>query len=215
MISYGHEEFMIEKFDETTALLLVDVQKGVNEVKYYGGPSGKRNNHSAEENMRCLLAEWRRLGKRVAFTRHNSREINSPLKLELETGNQIEGLEINGPDIVVEKDVNSGFIGTSLELELRRSGINRLVVMGFYTNYCIETTVRMAGNLGFDTYLVHDACAAVNTLGHDGEYYEPDLVHNLSIASLHGEFCTAISKEVAMRLCLENCVDLERVQGNE
>ena len=206
---------MIEKFDETTALLLVDVQKGVNEVKYYGGPSGKRNNHSAEENMRCLLAEWRRLGKRVAFTRHNSREINSPLKLELETGNQIEGLEINGPDIVVEKDVNSGFIGTSLELELRRSGINRLVVMGFYTNYCIETTVRMAGNLGFDTYLVHNACAAVNTLGHDGEYYEPDLVHNLSIASLHGEFCTAISKEVAMRLCLENCVDLERVQGNE
>ena len=215
MVSYGHEEFMIEKFDETTALLLVDVQKGVNEVKYYGGPSGKRNNHSAEENMRCLLAEWRRLGKRVAFTRHNSREINSPLKLELETGNQIEGLEINGPDIVVEKDVNSGFIGTSLELELRRSGINRLVVMGFYTNYCIETTVRMAGNLGFDTYLVHDACAAVNTLGHDGEYYEPDLVHNMSIASLHGEFCTAISKEVAMRLCLENCVDLERVQGNE
>lgn len=206
---------MIEKFDETTALLLVDVQKGVNEVKYYGGPSGKRNNHSAEENMRCLLAEWRRLGKRVAFTRHNSREINSPLKLELETGNQIEGLEINGPDIVVEKDVNSGFIGTSLELELRRSGINRLVVMGFYTNYCIETTVRMAGNLGFDTYLVHDACAAVNTLGHDGEYYEPDLVHNMSIASLHREFCTAISKEVAMRLCLENCVDLERVQGNE
>ena len=206
---------MIEKFDETTALLLVDVQKGVNEVKYYGGPSGKRNNHSAEENMRCLLTEWRRLGKRVAFTRHNSREINSPLKLELETGNQIEGLEINGPDIVVEKDVNSGFIGTSLELELRRSGINRLVVMGFYTNYCIETTVRMAGNLGFDTYLVHDACAAVNTLGHDGEYYEPDLVHNMSIASLHGEFCTAISKEVAMRLCLENCVDLERVQGNE
>ena len=206
---------MIEKFDETTALLLVDVQKGVNEVKYYGGQSGKRNNHSAEENMRCLLAEWRRLGKRVAFTRHNSREINSPLKLELETGNQIEGLEINGPDIVVEKDVNSGFIGTSLELELRRSGINRLVVMGFYTNYCIETTVCMAGNLGFDTYLVHDACAAVNTLGHDGEYYEPDLVHNMSIASLHGEFCTAISKEVAMRLCLENCVDLERVQGNE
>ena len=87
--------------------------------------------------------------------------------------------------------------------------------MGFYTNYCIETTVRMAGNLGFDTYLVHDACAAVNTLGHDGEYYEPDLVHNMSIASLHGEFCTAISKEVAMGLCLENCVDLERVQGNE
>ena len=206
---------MIEKFDQSTALLLVDVQKGVNDVKYYGGPSGKRNNDSAEENMRCLLTEWRRLGKRVAFTRHNSRELNSPLKLSLETGKQIEGLDIHGSDIVVDKDVNSGFIGTSLELELRRSGISRLVVMGFYTNYCIETTVRMAGNLGFDTYLVHDACAAINTLGHDGSYYDAELVHNMSIASLHGEFCTAISKEVAMKLCVGDCLELERVQGNE
>ena len=206
---------MIEKFDKSTALLLVDVQEGVNDVKYYGGPSGKRNNDSAEENMRCLLTEWRRLGKQVAFTRHNSRELNSPLKLSLGTGKQIEGLDIHEADIVVDKDVNSGFIGTSLELELRRSGIDRLVVMGFYTNYCIETTVRMAGNLGFDTYLVHDACAAINTLGHDGTYYEADLVHNMSIASLHGEFCTAISKEVAMKLCVEDCLELERVQGNE
>ena len=206
---------MIEKFDKSTALLLVDVQEGVNYVKYYGGPSGKRNNDNAEENMRCLLTEWRRLGKQVAFTRHNSRELNSPLKLSLETGKQIEGLDIHESDIVVDKDVNSGFIGTSLELELRRSGIDRLVVMGFYTNYCIETTVRMAGNLGFDTYLVHDACAAINTLGHDGTYYEADLVHNMSIASLHGEFCTAISKEVAMKLCVKDCLELERVQGNE
>ena len=206
---------MIEKFDKSTALLLVDAQEGVNDVKYYGGPSGKRNNDSAEENMRCRLTEWRRLGKQVAFTRHNSRELNSPLKLSLETGKQIEGLDIHESDIVVDKDVNSGFIGTSLEVELRRSGIDRLVVMGFYTNYCIETTVRMAGNLGFDTYLVHDACAAINTLGHDGTYYDADLVHNMSIASLHGEFCTAISKEVAMKLCVGDCLELERVQGNE
>ena len=206
---------MIERFDKSTALLLVDVQEGVNDVEYYGGPSGKRNNDSAEENMRCLLSEWRRLGKQVAFTRHNSRELNSPLKLSLETGKQIEGLDIHESDIVVDKDVNSGFIGTSLEVELRRSGIDRLVVMGFYTNYCIETTVRMAGNLGFDTYLVHDACAAINTLGHDGTYYDADLVHNMSIASLHGEFCTAISKEVAMKLCVGDCLELERVQGNE
>ena len=206
---------MIEKFDKSTALLLVDVQEGVNDVKYYGGPSGKRNNDNAEENMRCLLTEWRRLGKQVAFTRHNSRELNSPLKLSLETGKQIEGLDIHESDIVVDKDVNSGFIGTSLEVELRRSGIDRLVVMGFYTNYCIETTVRMAGNLGFDTYLVHDACAAINTLGHDGTYYDADLVHNMSIASLHGEFCTSISKEVAMKLCVNDCLELERVQGNE
>jgi len=118
-------------------------------------------------------------------------------------------------DIVIEKDVNSGFIGTSLELDLRRAGIQRLVVMGFFTNICIETTVRMAGNMGFDTYLVHDACATVNSIGHDGTDYDPDLVHNMAIASLHGEFCTAITTTHALHLCTENANFLDRVQGNE
>ena len=81
---------MIEKFDNSTALLLVDVQRGVNDVKYYGGPSGERNNNSAEENMRFLLTEWRRLGRRVAFTRHNSREENSPLKLVWRRENKLK-----------------------------------------------------------------------------------------------------------------------------
>ena len=66
---------MIEKFDKSTAFLLVDVQEGVNDVKYYGGSSGKSNNDSEEENMRCLLTLWRRLGKQVAFTRLNSDKI--------------------------------------------------------------------------------------------------------------------------------------------
>ena len=114
-----------------------------------------------------------------------------------------------------KKDVNSGFIGTSLELDLRRAGIQRLVVMGFFTNICIETTVRMAGNMGFDTYLVHDACATVNSIGHDGTDYDPDLVHNMAIASLHGEFCTAITTKNALHLCNESASFLDRVQGNE
>jgi len=88
-------------------------------------------------------------------------------------------------------------------------------VMGFFTNICIETTVRMAGNMGFDTYLVHDACATVNSIGHDGTDYDPDLVHNMAIASLHGEFCTAITTTHALHLCTENANFLDRVQGNE
>ena len=111
--------------------------------------------------------------------------------------------------------MNSGFIGTSLELELRRAGIQRLVVVGFFTNICVETTVRMAGNMGFDTYLVHDACATMNSIGHDGTDYDPELVHNMAIASLHGEFCTAVTTEDALLLCTQNANSLNRVQGNE
>ena len=206
---------MIKKFDQSTALLLVDTQKGVNDTLYYGGKNGRRNNLKAEDNIIAILELWRTSDRQVAFTKHDSREENSPLKLKLESGQQLEGMMPKNGDIVVKKDVNSGFIGTSLELDLRRAGIQRLVVVGFFTNVCIETTVRMSGNMGFDTYLVHDACAAMNCIGHDGTDYDPDVVHNMAIANLHGEFCTAITTADALGLCEKDSSSLYRVQGNE
>ena len=142
---------MIHKFNTSTALLLIDVQRGVDDTAYYGGSTGRVNNPQAKDNIRKILNAWRATDGKVAFTRHNSIEEGSPLKLSLETGQQLEGMEIEAGDISVSKSVNSGFIGTSLELDLRRSGISRLVVAGFFTNVCVETTVRMAGNMGFDT----------------------------------------------------------------
>ncbi len=206
---------MIRKFDDTTALLLIDVQKGVNDTGYYGGPSGRRNNPDAEARQASLLARCREAGLQVAFTMHDSREAGSPLKLSLDSGAQLDGLEPAEGDITVAKDVNSGFVGTSLEVDLRRKGINRLVVAGFFTNVCVETTVRMAGNMGFDTYLVHDACATMNRMGLDGTDYDPDLVHALAVAGMHGEFCTAISTADALALFTADAPHLERVQGNE
>ena len=206
---------MIKKFNDNTALLLIDVQEGVDVFTHWGGPSGRRNNPAAEENMRALLKLWREKNNLVAFTIHDSREAASPLKLSLDTGRQKAGFEPGANDIVVTKDVNSGFIGTSLELQLRRGGIDRLVVVGFFTNFCVETTVRMAGNLGFDTYLVHDCCATTNRVDLDGNDHDPQVVHNMSIANMHGEFCTAITTEDALTLLDRDAEHLARAQGNE
>lgn len=206
---------MIEKFGEDSALLLIDVQEGVDVIEYWGGPTGRRNNPQAEQNMLALLSEWRAGNRQVSFTVHDSREQLSPLKLTLDTGKLKPGFETLENDIVVIKDVNSGFIGTSLEIQLRRAGIRRLVVVGFFTNFCVETTVRMAGNMGFDTYLVHDCCATTNRIGHDGKDYDPQLVHNLSVANMHGEFCTAITTVDAIGLLTDNAAGIERAQGNE
>ena len=206
---------MIPQFDDATALLLIDVQKGVDDTAYYGGPTGRVNNPDAKDNIRKILSAWRSRGGKVAFTRHDSVEEGSPLKLSLESGQQLDGMEIEPGDISVSKSVNSGFIGTSLELDLRRARIQRLCVVGFFTNVCVETTVRMAGNMGFDTYLVHDACSTMNSIGIDGTDYEPELVHDMAIASLNGEFCTAISTNDALGLIDGDAPHLDRVQGNE
>lgn len=206
---------MIKQFGPNTALLMIDVQKGVDVLEHWGGPTGRRNNPAAEPNLERLLKAWREAGLPVLFTAHDSREDASPLKLSEPTGEFKDGLEPTADEAVIAKDVNSGFIGTNLELELRRVGADRVVVVGFFTNFCVATTVRMSGNMGYDTYLVSDACATTNRVGPDGTDYDPELVHDMTIASLHGEFCTSMNTDDALELLSGDVDRLERVQGNE
>ena len=206
---------MITRFDDITALLMIDVQKGVDVLDHWGGPTGRRNNPHAETHLRLLLDGWRKHGLPVVYTVHDSREARSPLKLSLPTGRIKEGLEPCEGEIVIRKDVNSGFVGTNLELMLRRQRIHRLVVAGFFTNMCVETTVRTAGNLGYDTYVVADACATSNRVGWDGVDRDAELVHAMAITSMDGEFCTALKTTDALRLLDGDAPDLVRRQGNE
>ena len=206
---------MIKQFGRETALLLIDVQVGVDVLSHWGGSNGRRNNPDAEAKMSQLLATWRNAKLQVAFTRHDSRESASPLKFSLPTGAQKPGFEPASGEIVVEKDVNSGFIGTDLEIQLRRAKISRLAIVGFFTNFCVETTTRMAGNLGFDTYLIEDCCSTSNRIGPDGVDRDPELVHAMTVANLHGEFCTAIKLADALGLVTADNNQLTRCQGNE
>lgn len=206
---------MIEKFGSDTALLVIDAQMGVNMHDYWGGKCGHRNNPHSEQRIAELLAGWREARRPIFFTLHNSREDASPLKLSLDSGQSIPGLEPRPGEAVVVKDVNCGFTGTNLELDLRRRGVSRLVVVGYFTNMCVEATVRAAGNLGYDTYLAHDACAAGNRAGINGQMFDSEQVHAISVANLHGEFCTAIQSCEAIALLGVDALGLCRVQGNE
>jgi len=206
---------MISKFSHDTALLLIDVQKGVHVLNHWGGPTGRMNNPDCQSRLIELLDAFRAHERQIAFTRHDSVEPDSPLKFSLPTGDQLEGLETRSGEIVIEKDVNSGFIGTSLEIDLRRTGMQRLVIAGYFTNYCVETTVRMAGNMGFDVYLAHDACATCNSVDIHGKDHDPGLVHDMSVANMHGEFCTALTTAQVLSLLEQDRPDLKRAQGNE
>lgn len=206
---------MIDAFGPDTALLLVDVQVGVDVLEHWGGPTGRRNNPDAEQNTLDLLAGFRAHGRVVAWSLHDSREADSPLRAGTPGFALKPGFAPGEGEVVVTKDVNSVFVGTSMELRLRRAGVRRLVVTGFFTNMCVETSVRMAGNLGFDTYLVPDCCATTNRVGPDGVDHDPEVVHAMTVANLHGEFCTALALADAHRLLDGDAPDLVRVQGNE
>jgi nicotinamidase-related amidase len=98
-------------------------------------------------------------------------------------------------ELVIQKTVNSAFIGTDLELKLRESGIGTIVIVGLTTDHCVATTARMAGNLGFDTYVVSDATATFDRQGPDGRRYGAEEVHAVNLASLNGEFAVVVSSK--------------------
>lgn len=178
-----------------TALLVVDVQRGFDEPLW-----GARNNPLAEENIGQLLAAWRSTGRPVLHVQHLSRSPVSPLAPG-QPGSEIKPVArpLAG-EPVFSKHVNSAFIGTDLESHLREHAIEGLVVVGLTTDHCVSTTVRMAGNLGFDTWVVSDATATFDRVGPSGETYAAEQIHAVALASLHGEFATVLSAEQLLAL---------------
>jgi nicotinamidase-related amidase len=167
------------------ALLLIDVQQAFDDPRW-----GSRNNPDAERRIAELLNGWRRAGRPVIHVQHMSREPGSPLRPGL-PGNAFkpEARPLAG-EPVFQKQVNSAFIGTTLEQHLREQGIKTLVLVGITTDHCVSTTARMAANLGFATTVVADATATFERVGYDGERYTAEQMHRLALASLHGEFAT-------------------------
>ncbi len=73
------------------------------------------------------------------------------------------------------------------------------MVAGVITNNSVEATVRMAGNLGFRTWLAADACFTFGRKDWNGTHRSAEDVHALSLANLDGEYCTVTTADAALR----------------
>ena len=183
---------------DRTALVVVDVQKAFEE---WDAAGLSRNNPDAVERIGDLLADFRAKGAPVFHIRHASTLPDSAFRLE-RPGHQVMEVAREEPgEPVMVKNVNSSFIGTDLEERLWRAGVANVVIVGATTNHCVETTARMAGNLGFETVLVRDATWTYDRVGVDGETYPASQIHAVTLANLNEEFVeVATAAEVMERL---------------
>lgn len=171
-------------------LLLIDIQAGFDAPVW-----GPRNNPGAEAAAAGLLAHARAAGWTVIHVRHVSTVPGSPLS---GPGTEFKPEVAPRPgEAVVEKSVNSAFIGTDLEARLRAAGVDDLAICGLTTPHCVSTTARMAANLGFAVRLAHDACAAF-AANADARWSgaaapSPEAIHAAALDHLHGEFATVLS----------------------
>lgn len=176
--------------EKRAALIIIDVQKGFDDPSW-----GHRNNPQAEENISSLLAYWREAGLPIFHIRHLSTEPSSPLRPGT-IGSQIkEAVRPLKDEPIIEKHVNSAFIGTDLEARLLLRKIDTLVITGLTTDHCVSTTTRMASNLGYETYLVSDATATFDRLGPGGKLHAAEDIHEISLVELHEEFAAIVATD--------------------
>jgi nicotinamidase-related amidase len=178
----------MKSLSEKTALIIIDVQKA-----FYDSSWGRRNNPDAEKNIVKIMDYWRSTSRPLFHIQHVSRtNENSLFHISKATHEFKEMIQIHDGEPIIQKTVNSSFIGTDLENRLRSNGIDSVVIVGLTTNHCVETTTRMAGNLGFNTFLVSDATATFDRIGPNGKTYLAEDIHQMTLVNLNEEFATII-----------------------
>ena len=184
------------KFEkETAALLLIDPY---NDFISEGGKLWDRIKAVAEANdcvphMSQLLSAARTAGMRVFYAMHHryspgdyeTWKYTAPIQKAAWSRKTFEygtwGGEIRAEfapqpgDIVAHEHwCSSGFANTDLDLQLKRHGIQRLIVAGLIAHTCVESTVRQAAELGYDVTVAKDA-----TADYAEEFMHAALVTNL------------------------------------
>ena len=169
------------------ALLIIDVQNDY----FPGGACELYRAHEAEDNIKLLIKESRTLLRHVIYIQH----INPPDEKFFLKGTY--GCEISKhikplpDDKVIIKYYPNSFFETELDSYLKEKGIKKLIVCGMMTHMCVDTTVRVAMDYGYEVDLVADACATMD-LEIAGEIIPAQTVQKTFLASLKGVFANII-----------------------
>ncbi|WP_187695402.1 cysteine hydrolase family protein [Oceanobacillus piezotolerans] len=132
------------------ALLVIDVQNGMfqeGNIVYQG--------ERLLQNLKDLLVKARSTETPIFYIQHNS-----PAGMPLEYGTK--GWEIHpdiipkNTDVIIQKNTPDSFFNTSLDDELKKQGIEHLVIVGIQTEACVDTTCRRASSMEYKVTLASD-----------------------------------------------------------
>lgn len=176
------------KWEGSTALVVVDVQRGLEDERHYG----KRNNPGCETHIRMLLDAWRDQRWPVVFVQYDSVDENSPL-YPGSAGHHFKAVTAGECDLHVRKSASSSFVGDpDLHEWLQFHGITGVAICGIQTNMCCESTARHASDLGYETLFVLDATHTFDLTLPDGAVIAADDLARTTAAVLEHEFARVV-----------------------
>lgn len=158
----------------STALVLIDLQQGILAL-----PTAPYTSAEVLEKGRSLAEQFRAAGAQVVLVNvgwHDDYGDTPPGLTGLEARRPegglpagwmslADGLQQPG-DLLITKRQWGAFTGTELDLQLRRRGIDTIVVAGIATNMGVESTVRHGWELGYNVVVAEDATSGLDATLH-------------------------------------------------
>ncbi|MEJ2867248.1 cysteine hydrolase family protein [Actinomycetospora sp. OC33-EN08] len=168
-----------------SALIMIDLQN-----TYTRGVMALEKVEPAIEEAARLLERARAAGSTIVHVQHEA-GAGTPYDTNDEIGAIVDAVTPRAGEHRVVKNYPSSFAHTDLEEHLRGAGVQNLVLAGFMTHMCVNSTARSAFTLGFAPTVVAAATATRALPGPDG-VVEAASLQSASLAALSDMFAVVV-----------------------
>ena len=162
------------------ALVIVDVQNDY----FPGGRMELVGAEAAADRAQELLAAFRETGEPVFHVQHLFESDDAPFFVPGSDGAEIHpDVRPEAGEPLIVKHHPNAFLDTPLADQLHQAGVEDVVICGMMTSMCVDASARAAADLGFNTSIAADACAAPDLRSGD-EVIPGTTVHKAFLAAL-------------------------------
>ncbi|MCJ2127452.1 cysteine hydrolase family protein [Methylobacterium sp. E-045] len=172
-----------------SALIMIDLQN-----TYREGIMRLEQVEPAIRAARELLARAREAGIPIVHIQHDAGP-GSPYDISAAIGRISAEVAPQAGETVIVKNYPNAFVGTNLQAHLKESGVQSVLLAGFMTHMCINSTARGAFNLGFSPTVVASTTATRALPGPDGSVVPASALQAASLATL-GDLFAVIAPSV-------------------
>ena len=180
---------------KTTALLVIDFQN-----EYFAGRMPIPDGEKALANAKRLIARADTEGMKVYHVKHVTPAGSPVFAEDSEASAFHRDIQPAANHSVVRKSSVSVFASTELGEQLKREGVETLVMSGLMTHACVAGAARDAVPLGFSVIVASDACATRDLDTGDGEVVAHAMLHRASLATIDDTFGDILTTDQVLAL---------------
>jgi nicotinamidase-related amidase len=134
-----------------SALIIIDVQNGM-----FLDTNPVYNGEMLIHNLKYLINKARLNITPICYIQHNA-SAGKPLEIWTKGWEIHPEITPQKGDIIIQKETPDSFFNTNLDEELKKQGINHVILTGIQSEVCVDTTCRRAFSMNYDVTLVADS----------------------------------------------------------